>query len=60
MRKCVLDQDDYRFNRTHEEKENSWEPSVHNSLLPLPVISKSALLEKGKFFVELILLLSFF
>ncbi|VDD91812.1 unnamed protein product [Enterobius vermicularis] len=47
MRKCVLDQDDYRFNRTHEEKENSWEPSVHNSLLPLPVISKSALLEKA-------------
>ena len=47
LRRRVLDQDDYRFNRTHQEKENSWEPSIHDSLPPIPAIRKTTLLEKS-------------
>uniref|UniRef100_A0A0N5AGY1 MSP domain-containing protein n=1 Tax=Syphacia muris TaxID=451379 RepID=A0A0N5AGY1_9BILA len=46
LKSRAIYRDDYRFNKSHQEKENSWEPSIHESALPLPVIQETMLREK--------------
>uniref|UniRef100_A0A183ERK2 Cmyb_C domain-containing protein n=1 Tax=Gongylonema pulchrum TaxID=637853 RepID=A0A183ERK2_9BILA len=44
-----LGPDDLRFNKTHFEKENSWEPSIRNSPPPIPQIHAEELAAPANF-----------
>ncbi|KHN75341.1 Spindle-defective protein 2 [Toxocara canis] len=41
----LLEKNDWRFNRTHQEKEHSWEPSIVNSTPPIPPVEGDRLLK---------------